>query len=109
MYNFTLSMAQMLNYGLGGAKQSDLDLAEMDKLAEGLDAKNITYTRSNMLGGEQITVLDENGEYLWDAVLHSGSYGHENGLIEVMGETVVRVDFDTVEGYLTAEEILSRI
>lgn len=108
MYNVIGSMAEMLNYDLTGVAP-DLDFTEMEKLAEGLDSRGIEYTCKPLLGGEQIVVYDDNGDYLWDAVLHCGSYGHNLGLIEVMGESVVRVDFDNVEGDLTADEILARV
>lgn len=41
-----------------------------------------------------------------DAICHSGSYGHEEGLLEIMGLT--RND-DSVEGWLTSEEVFDRI
>ena len=46
----------------------------------------------------------------WDAICNDLSYGHENGLLEIMGSIVSKeiVD-DTVEGWLTAEEIVRRV
>lgn len=44
--------------------------------------------------------------HICDAICHSGSYGHEQGLLEIMGLTI---DSDDVEGYLTAEEVFERI
>ena len=44
--------------------------------------------------------------HICDAICHSGSYGHEKGLLEIMGLTT---DPDDVEGYLTAEEVFERI
>jgi hypothetical protein len=41
-----------------------------------------------------------------DAVCHSGSYGHEEGLLEIMGLTH---NDDSVEGWLTSEEVFDRI
>lgn len=90
--------------GMGLASEDDhLDMTEMDKLAAGLDAKGIPYTRRPLFGGQQIIC----GE--WDAICHSGSYGHEQGLIEIMGSIVDSDIPDDVEGCLTAKEILSRI
>lgn len=40
------------------------------------------------------------------AICHCGSYGHEQGLLEIMGLTT---DPDDVEGYLTAETVFERI
>jgi len=42
-----------------------------------------------------------------DAILHSGSYGHEKGLLEIMG--LCEVDDDDVEGYLSAADVFLRI
>lgn len=45
-------------------------------------------------------------ELICDAVCHSGSYGHEEGLLEIMGLTH---NDDSVEGWLTSEEVFDRI
>ena len=74
---------------------------EIEKLAKGLEEKGIMYISHPLYDGFQI-VTDK-----WDAVCHSGSYGHEQGLLEIMGN-IVRGD-DAVEGYLTAEDILERL
>ena len=79
-----------------------IDLREMDKLAKGLDERNIPYIRRTCFDGEQI-VCDS-----WDAICHRGSYGHEKGLLEIMG-SIVQNDDDDVEGYLSAEDILLRL
>lgn len=50
----------------------------------------------------QIIVYDENDERLWDAICHYGSYGYEQGLIEIYG-----VICDDVVGYLTADDIIN--
>ena len=44
-----------------------------------------------------------------DAICHSGSYGHEKGLLEIMGLVDEEAVGDSVEGYLTAEEVFKRI
>ena len=77
---------------------------EADKLAKGLLENSIEFYYYNCWDGVQI-VCDA-----WDALCHSGSYGHEQGLLEVMG-TIARAvdDDDDVEGWLTAEEILQRL
>lgn len=61
------------------------------------------YTRVNK---HQITVMDRDGNYLWDAICHYGSYGYENGLLEIAGNLVPGGD---VEGWLTAEDIIRKI
>ena len=70
---------------------------ELNKLAEGLTQRHEAFDRKRIFDGEQIRCDDDD----WDAVIHCGSYGHEDGLLEIMypnGE---------VEGYLTADEILN--
>ena len=83
-----------------------VDFTEMDKLAKGLDEREIFYVRHKIFDGEQIRCD------FWDAVCHSGSYGHEMGLLEIMDVTrrLLHYDnYDEVEGWLTAKEILKRI
>ena len=76
---------------------------EADKLAKGLLENNIEFYYYDCWDGVQI-VCDG-----WDAICHKGSYGHEQGLLEVMGTIVRADDDDDVEGWLTAEEILQRL
>ena len=52
-----------------------------------------------------LVINTKDGEYLWDAICHPGSYGYEKGLLEVMGDPVTNND---VEGWLTADEIFAR-
>ena len=49
----------------------------------------------------------ETGERIGDAVCHFGSYGHERGLIEVMGFPFC--DEEDVVGFLTADEVIHQI
>ena len=52
----------------------------------------------------------ENGEVVCSACTHSFSYGHENGLIEIMGLlTPEELKRDEVAGWLTAEDVFQRI
>lgn len=80
-----------------------MDFNEMNKLALGLMALRVPFVVRPLWDGLQIKAQDGS----WDAVYHCFSYGHERGLIEVAG-TICRSDDDDVEGWLTAEEILSR-
>jgi hypothetical protein len=43
-----------------------------------------------------------------DAVCHSGSYGHERGLLEIMGLVNEEEVGDEVEGWLTAVQVFER-
>ena len=75
---------------------------EMMKLAFGLRDRGIGFSVKSFFDGIQIVV----GDFDWDAICHSGSYGHENGLIEVMGLPQCQ---DDVIGHLTAEEVLKMV
>lgn len=74
---------------------------EMMKLAFGLRDRGIEFKAQSFFDGLQIVVGDD-----WDAVCHRGSYGHEKGLIEVMGLPQCE---DDVLGWLTAEEVLKMV
>ena len=77
-------------------------MKEMNKLMVGLAERQIPFAVSYLFNGIQV-VCDK-----WDAICHDGSYGREEGLLEIMG-SIVKIDYDTVEGYLTAQEILERV
>ena len=97
-------------------------MSELDKLEQYLKEHDYPYKRIDEKGrkipGIEIPICSrhqlivyvdkEKSKRLWDAICNYGSYGFEQGLIEVMGETVVRSK-DSVEGYLTAEEIIHRL
>ena len=53
--------------------------------------------------GEQIIAYDAAGNRIWDGVWGWGSYGFEQGLIEVMGSQLL--GHDDVKGWLTARQI----
>lgn len=82
---------------------------EMSKLAVILVTLGIEFTYKRLFDGCQIVVKDKC--YDWDAVCHSWSYGHETGLLEIMGNIVDlnKTGGDTVEGFLTANDILEKI
>lgn len=90
---------------------------EMDKLEAYLKKAGIRYRRVTEAQGwrnwDQIIVSDEAGNDLWDAVCHFGSYGYEEGLLKVMGKTVVLPTDpegeDGVTGWLTADDVIRRI
>lgn len=73
---------------------------EMMALAFGLRDRGIEFEACSFFNGLQIRCDG------WDAICHSGSYGHERGLIEVMGLPQCN---DDVIGYLTAEEVLEMV
>lgn len=99
-----------------------VDLSELNKLEEYLQKHEIKYLRFDQdevltedgvidkMMRHQLVILDKNGRVLWDAICHKGSYGHEQGLLEVMGSTVVLPsDGDSVAGFLTAQDVIDRL
>ncbi len=81
---------------------SNINQTEMMELAFGLRDRGIGFKTTSFLDGIQIVV--GNGD--WDAICHSGSYGHETGLIEVMRLPQCQGD---VIGWLTAKDVLKMV
>ena len=84
------------------------DFSEIDKLSEMLDAAGIPHEDRPWLGGKQVNYPSCDNQ-VCDAILNPYSYGHEEGLLEIMGLVKKRKTGDSVEGYLTAEEVFRRI
>lgn len=87
-------------------------MSELDKLEKYLNEHNISYERIDEEGicnRHQILVKDEDGVVIWDAICQFGSYGYEEGLLEIMGTLVRPEDRDSVAGWLTAEDVIKRI
>lgn len=100
------------------------DLTELNKLEDYLKEKGISYERIDQddiplsedhpyflvqFERHQIIVQDDGSGRDWDAICHRGSYGAKAGLLEIMG-TIVRDNAgDSVEGWLTAEDVIERI
>lgn len=85
--------------------------SENTKLASLLLAKGFQFELSDFddYGGTQVVLFDSCHRRVADAVCHSFSYGHEMGLLEIMGLGVDREAVgDNVEGWLTAEEVFNR-
>lgn len=89
-------------------------MEELNRLEEYLKEHGIKYDRNDrektekVLDFHQIVVYDDD-KPIWDAVCHTGSYGYEQGLLEVMGSIVSKDVCDRVEGWLTADEIIKRL
>ena len=81
-----------------------LYMVELTRLMVGLMERNIGFTFTPFMNGGKVEVEDMS----WDAICHDGSYGHQEGLLEIMG-SIVKIDYDDVEGWLTADEILNRL
>lgn len=82
-------------------------MTEMQKLDAALTEKGIVHTYDHEYrGGEQIVVAGS-GKYRWDAICTPGSYGWNEGLLEVMGKPLL--GHGGVMGYRTAEDVLKML
>lgn len=77
---------------------------EIVKLSKMLDKEKIPHEDMQIFDGLQVNYPNKEN-CICDAICHSFSYGHEQGLLEIMGLT----EDDDVEGYLTAKEVFKRI
>lgn len=87
-------------------KKYNFDFRELDKLEEYLKGKGIPYKRKEILDGE-IIVVYKDGKAIWDATLHTGSFGHKRNLLEAMGAPLLGYDHESEP--MTADEIISLI
>ena len=90
-------------------------MSELDKLEQYLKENGIGYNRIdeqrawNPWPRHQIIVFGQDGGIAWDAICHRGSYGFEQGLLEIYGNIVTEEDGDSFVGRLTAEDVIKRI
>ncbi len=91
------------------------DLTNLNKLEQYLINHKIPYERIDeddqqfYLDRHQICVPCDREGREWDAICQRGSYGAEEGLLEIMGTIVSPLAGDSVEGWLTAEDVIARI
>ena len=83
------------------------DNNEMDRLIPMLCKADIPFDLAIHFGRPQI-FYPSYDNCVCDVICHWGSYGHEDGLLEIMGLADASCE-DGVEGYLTAEEVFDRI
>jgi hypothetical protein len=100
-----------------------LDLTELDRLEALLQKAGIPYERTDELSeGRRIgdaplgNILPYEHHQIWypsaaerlsDAIISTGSYGHEEGLLEQM-DLLGDGSLDRVEGWMTADTVFSR-
>ena len=88
-------------------------MSELDKLEKYLIKKGFDFIREDenreYWEKHQIVVYDKNGKRQWDAICQRGSYGFQEGLIEIYGTIVTEEDGDSVCGWLTADDVIKRI
>ena len=83
-------------------------MTEMEKLIKLLEEEKIPFETTECWDAPQVCYPSSN-DRVCDAVCHSFSYGHELGLLEIMGLVDEEEVGDSVEGYLTAEDVFERI
>lgn len=80
---------------------------ELQKLATLLTNAKIPFEFNSVIGTNDQICYPSCDHKICDAICHKYSYGYDAGLLEIMGLT--KIDFDDVEGWLTAEEVFTRI
>lgn len=89
---------------------SSINFAEMDKLEQLLVEADIPYEKERMFGGKHLIYPRKGDDQVCSVILHKGSYGRHNGLLEIMGLlTDEELECDTVAGSLTADDVFGRI
>lgn len=80
---------------------------EMITLIDKLQSAGIPFevTKSQIDDSLQVWYPSQK-ECVCDAICHRYSYGHEKGLLEIMGLADTE---DNVEGWLTADDVFARI
>lgn len=99
-------------------RMSELDKLEAYLKEHGYEYERITEENMNTdlwsrevvdMGRKQI-VVSENGKRKWDAICQWGSYGYNEGLLEIYGSIVdEKKDGDDVVGWLTAQDVIDRL
>lgn len=83
---------------------------EILRLDAMLTEKQIPHTCQKAMDGWQVIYPQDGKKRVMDAIEHFGSYGNEQDKLEIMGLlTPEEKENDTVLGYLSAEEVFSRI
>ena len=82
---------------------------EMNKLGYMLACTLIPYEMTKLYNGYHIEYPNHDN-CICSVVCHDFSYGHQDGLLEIMGLlTEEEAEFDSVKGWLDADEVFKRI
>ena len=93
-----------------GKYMTDNRYQEILRLDAMLTEKQIPHTCQKVMDGWQVIYPQDGKKRVMDAIEHFGSYGNEQDKLEIMGLlTPEEKKNDTVLGYLSAEEVFSRI
>lgn len=110
MESYAEMMACDMGVYNGEELDPNIDFAEMDKLEQLLVEADIPYEKSRVFGGKQLQYPCKGDGRVCSIILHKGSYGRSEGLLEIMGLlTNEELECDDVVGYLTADNVFSRI
>lgn len=89
---------------LGG---NEFHPTEMYDLINRMIVTEHPFEVKEILDTPQVIFFDYDGNVIGDAICHMGSYGHEKGLLEIMGLDIDEEEAgDSVIGYLTAKEVV---
>lgn len=77
-----------------------IDFTEIEKLHDLLLEAGIPHTYQDLFGGRQIRIYadEKMTNEIDDAIIHRGSHGHQNGLLETFS-------LSDCEGWETAEQV----
>lgn len=82
---------------------------EMYRLINMLIDQKARFRVEELFGYPCVRFYNESGIEIGDAICHIGSYGHEDGLIEVMGLNIDKEKEGLVKGWLTAEDVMDML
>lgn len=83
---------------------------EIFRLREMMDSAGIPYIFENGFFNGGALAYPNREELVCSAIEHDGSYGRQDDKIEIMGLlTDEESEYDSVVGWLTADEVFSRI
>jgi hypothetical protein len=92
-----------------GRNFGKVDFTQINLLEKGLKKLNIPFETEELFGGKQICYPNMK-KVTCSVICHSLSYGHEEGLLEIMGLLTEEEKLeDDVVGFLTAKDVLTRI
>lgn len=81
---------------------------EMRKLVKLLDEAKIPYEKHIDFDNCLQLIYPNQEQRISDVISNNYSYGHEKGLLEIMGLVDIDKVGDSVEGHLTASDVFSR-
>jgi hypothetical protein len=83
---------------------------EMYRLINMLIEQKARFRVEELFGFPCVRFYNESGIEIGDAICHIGSYGHEDGLLEVLGLNIDKEkDGCCVKGWLTAEDVIDML